>query len=193
MTASKPLPRTLVSAASRHGSTAEIAEHIAKRISSHGVPVTLVGAEDLWRVSGYRAVVIGSAIYEGAWLPSARYATGLAVKAKPRPDVWLFSTGTQGNREVKIPRELHEIAWSTGARDHRLFSGVLNKRHLEFAERARSLRSPEGDFRDWSAIEAWADQIAATLVPAEAPLMPREPDRPVKLAASPSDIVSRAR
>jgi menaquinone-dependent protoporphyrinogen oxidase len=37
---------------------------------------------------------------------------------------------------------------------------------LSFAERmmVKAVRAPEGDFRDWQAIEAWAASIARDLV-----------------------------
>ncbi len=54
---------------------------------------------------------------------------------------------------------------ATGAREHRVFAGRLDRHRLGFAERAvtLALRAPEGDFRDWAAIEAWAAEIAETL------------------------------
>lgn len=61
--------------------------------------------------------------------------------------------------------QVDEILAKTGARDHRLFGGRLDKSRLSFAERAVVLafRAPEGDFRDWAEIEAWAREIAGAL------------------------------
>lgn len=49
----------------------------------------------------------------------------------------------------------------------RIFFGALDHSHLSFAERmmAKAVRAPEGDFRDWKAIEAWAASIAQELDP----------------------------
>ena len=53
-------------------------------------------------------------------------------------------------------------------RGHRLFAGALDRHRLGWGERAlvAALHAPEGDFRDWDAIEDWAGEIAAALKPA---------------------------
>jgi menaquinone-dependent protoporphyrinogen oxidase len=55
---------------------------------------------------------------------------------------------------------------SIGPRDQRLFFGALDHHKLSFAERmmVKAVRAPEGDFRDWQAIEAWAASIARDLL-----------------------------
>jgi menaquinone-dependent protoporphyrinogen oxidase len=57
---------------------------------------------------------------------------------------------------------------ATHARGHRVFVGKLNPGDLGFGERlmAKVVKAPEGDFRDWDAIRAWAREIAAALTPA---------------------------
>jgi menaquinone-dependent protoporphyrinogen oxidase len=47
----------------------------------------------------------------------------------------------------------------------RIFFGALDHNKLSFAERmvVKAVRGPEGDFRDWQAIEAWAESIARDL------------------------------
>ncbi len=52
-----------------------------------------------------------------------------------------------------------------GPRDHRLFQGVLDPSKLGFLERkmAKAVKAPMGDFRDWSVIDDYADEIAAAL------------------------------
>jgi len=57
------------------------------------------------------------------------------------------------------------ILEATGARDHRVFSGKLDRSTLGFAEKAIMLtvRATEGDFRDWEAIREWAREIATEL------------------------------
>lgn len=56
-------------------------------------------------------------------------------------------------------------------RDHRVFAGALDRGTLAGADLGRVERFvaerfvPDGDFRDWPAIDAWADDIARALVP----------------------------
>ena len=54
----------------------------------------------------------------------------------------------------------------TRAIDHRTFAGRLEMGRLHFAERAmvRMIHAPEGDSRDWDAIERFAGEIADELL-----------------------------
>jgi menaquinone-dependent protoporphyrinogen oxidase len=63
------------------------------------------------------------------------------------------------------PVDVAEIARLTRARDHRVFAGKLVRQQLSFPERAivSALRVPQGDFRDWPEIRAWASSIADAL------------------------------
>jgi menaquinone-dependent protoporphyrinogen oxidase len=53
----------------------------------------------------------------------------------------------------------------SGAREHRIFGGRLDKRELGFGEKAlvRMVGAADGDYRPWDEIEAWAAEIATTL------------------------------
>jgi len=64
-----------------------------------------------------------------------------------------------------IGRGLREGGVATKARGHRLFAGKIDKGKLGFGERALllALRVPEGDFRDWAEIAAWATMIAGAI------------------------------
>ena len=52
----------LVSAASMHGATAEIAQAIADELSGQGLTVRVIPPEDVRAVDGYDAVIVGSAV-----------------------------------------------------------------------------------------------------------------------------------
>jgi menaquinone-dependent protoporphyrinogen oxidase len=68
-----------------------------------------------------------------------------------------------------VPKEISELQEVVQARGHRVFFGALEPDTLDFAERAlRKLPAaraglPEGDFRDWAEIDAWAGDIAHEL------------------------------
>ena len=64
--------RALVTAASRHGATHEIATAIAAGLARRGVTAEARPAEELESLDGYDAYVIGSAVYVGRWLEPAR-------------------------------------------------------------------------------------------------------------------------
>jgi menaquinone-dependent protoporphyrinogen oxidase len=51
---------------------------------------------------------------------------------------------------------------SVGARDHHLFRGALDPGRLGFLERraVKAAKQPLGDFREWSDVQSWADEVA---------------------------------
>lgn len=92
------LTRILVSAGSKHGATQEIAERIGSVLKGKGHEVTVSAPADVTDLSGYDAVVLGSAVYAGhpppkiwpRWLddwthPSPR-GCSRAVPSETRPN-----------------------------------------------------------------------------------------------------------
>ncbi len=158
----------LVAYASKHGATEGIARAIADRLRELGVSADVQTVGDVEDLSDQDAVVLGSAVYAGSWMKEAvefvhRYAEPLAE----RP-VWLFSSGPLGEQvkdDEEQPRQLAELRDLIAPIDHRIFFGALDRRKLGFGERmiVKAVKAPDGDFRDWDAIRAWADGIVAVL------------------------------
>lgn len=159
----------LVTAASREGSTIEIAEAIADVLREHGLEVSVHSPTTTDDMSAYDAVVVGSAVYSGHWLESAvTFVRRHADELSSRP-VWLFSSGPVGDparglvrKMAADPVELEELTVLSGARGHRMFAGRLLDGHGPSGLAARAFRLT-GDWRDWPEIEEWASAIAATL------------------------------
>ena len=63
--------KVLVTAASKHGSTHEIGEAIAMQIQALGIPAEFCDLDSPMRHIEASAVVLGSPIYMGRWLPEA--------------------------------------------------------------------------------------------------------------------------
>ncbi|NNJ47912.1 MAG: flavodoxin, partial [Acidimicrobiia bacterium] len=63
------------------------------------------------------------------------------------------------------PVDVADVLSAVNSTVHMLFAGKLDKETLGFAERAitKALKAPDGDFRDWDAISAWATAIASEL------------------------------
>ena len=161
--------RILVSAASKHGSTAEVAAHIAETLHANlpgDVVVDVIPAADVGETTSYDAVILGSAVYLGRWLEDARKLAQRIAADPPRP-VWLFSVGPIGDppKPDEEPAEVGDIVRTTHARGHRLFPGRLDRHGLGLGEKAvvMVLRVPDGDFRDYAEIDSWGTQIAAEL------------------------------
>jgi menaquinone-dependent protoporphyrinogen oxidase len=160
--------RILVSAGSKHGATAEIAEHIGTVLRERGLAVDVADPAEVTNVDGYAAFVLGSAVYAGHWAASARSLADRIAKMRPQVPTWLFSSGPIGDppKPEEDPVDVTDIIEATSAREHRLLSGKIDKSKLSFAEKAIliAVRSPEGDFRDWHEIEEWSGQIADSLI-----------------------------
>ncbi|GAA4735410.1 flavodoxin domain-containing protein [Modestobacter marinus] len=166
-------PRVLVTVASRHGSTAEIAGAVARDLQesaagrSCGLVAVVVPVERDPEPGGFDAVVLGSGVYAGRWLEPARhYAAAHAPALRGRP-VWLLSSGPIGAPPFPPdePHDAEPIRSSVRARGHRVLPGRLDPHRLGIGERAMvtAMRAPVGDFRDWAAVQAWAGEIAEEL------------------------------
>jgi menaquinone-dependent protoporphyrinogen oxidase len=159
--------KVLVSAASRHGATAEIAKAIGETLEAAGLEVAILPPDTVTSLAGIDAVVLGSGVYVGHWLEPARdLVERLGAELAARP-VWLFSSGPIGDppKPEEDPVDLPELMTATGARGHRLFSGLVDKSRLGLGEKVilAAVRAPEGDYRPWDEIRAWAGEIAAAL------------------------------
>ena len=165
--------KVLVAVSSKHGSTREIAESIAGTVREAGIVVEVVDAEHVRSIDGYDAVVIGSALYMGRWMgPARELAKGSADALHARPG-WLFSSGPMAP-DVVDPADAAEgnkLLELVGGREHRVFPGKADRDEFGFFERrvVAMVKSPYGDYRDWTEIEAWAAGIAAELTAAERP------------------------
>jgi len=159
--------RVLVVSASKHGSTTEIARAIGTALLLRMVDTDVRTVESVVSVEGYDAVVLGSGVYMGHWLePAKRFIDDNAAALQQRP-VWLFSSGPLGDppKPVTDPVDVADLIETTHAREHRVFAGSLDKHELGIAERAMvaAVRAPDGDFRPWDEIDAWAGTIVAEL------------------------------
>lgn len=164
--------RVLITAASKHGSTTEIAEAIGRHLADAGLDVDVVGPKQVADLDGYDAVVLGSAVYAGHWMdPAKDLVARLRGPLTSRP-VWLFSSGPIGDPPApeEDAVEVADIVAATDAREHRVLAGNVDMERLRLPEKAivRALRVPVGDYRDWDDVAGWAAQIADTLTEVDA-------------------------
>jgi menaquinone-dependent protoporphyrinogen oxidase len=159
--------KVLVSAASRHGATAEIARAIGDALTLEGIEADVREPEEVASVAAYDGVILGSGVYAGRWLGSAKQLIEREEAALATKPVWLFSSGPLGDpaKPDGPPEDLDLLLKRTHAVGHRLFAGKIDKRQLGIAEKAifAVVRAPEGDFRPWPAIIEWASDIASTM------------------------------
>ena len=171
----------LVAYSSRHGATAEIAEHIATHLTEAGVPAEAMSVHNVQSLEGYDAVVLGASAYMFRWQKEAvRFAHQHAERLASHP-LWLFSSGPIGpdlvnehGVDVLIasrPKEFDGLTELLHPIADKVFFGAYDPTARPIGMSERLVRSipaarkslPSGDYRDWPAIEAWAQEIAATL------------------------------
>ena len=160
----------LVAYGTEHGATAEIAQAIAKTLTAAGFAVDVQRARRVRSLARYRAVVLGSAVYAGRWRGDALRL--LRRRELRDRDVWLFSSGPVGEdkgdpeqleRWTKPPR-VEEIAADLGVHEHVVFGGMVAEDAGFIRKKmARKIPPELRDRRDWDAIDAWAQSIAAGL------------------------------
>lgn len=162
----------LVAYASRYGATREIAEAIGRVLRERGNAVDVRAAGEITRLEGYRAVVLGSALYSGGWLEDAREFLESFQEELAALPVWLFSSGptTPGDPVEALggwayPEDLRPLVASVRPLDIALFAGRIDPEALNLQDWLinRSMRGVSGDFRNWPRIEAWATHIADRL------------------------------
>lgn len=158
--------------ASKHGSTAEIGAAIGDTLRRRDLDVDLVQIDDgsppSLDLDDDDVLVIGSAIYAGEWLKTARrFVNDHSDELRSHP-TWLFSSGPLGDGPSQPidPVSVSHLQKNTRALGHRIFTGKLDRKQLGLAERAlaSAVRAPEGDFRDWSAVDEFATGIADSLI-----------------------------
>jgi menaquinone-dependent protoporphyrinogen oxidase len=157
--------KVLVAYESKHGSTKAIAERIAKTLSTHDLTATARPIDEVVDPGEYDAYVIGSAVYYGGWMKEAvAFVRDHEFWLVDKP-VWLFSSGPIGTSRPADPRDMAMLRQTSKPRDHHVFYGALDRDELSIGERlvVGALKAPDGDFRDWSEIERWAEGIAEAL------------------------------
>lgn len=155
-------PHVLVAFASRHGSTAEVAKAVARRLAERGlttetVPVTQVGG-----LTQFDAVVLGTALYMGRAHKDARRFLHRWERDLASVPFAVFGMGpltTSAHDLEGSRRQLDRALAATPLVDPfavTVFGGVVEPDKLPFP----LSRMTATDARDWVAINAWADEVA---------------------------------
>ncbi|MCC7209661.1 MAG: flavodoxin domain-containing protein [Anaerolineae bacterium] len=175
--------KALVAYATRLGSTIEVAETVGAVLCQADVFVDVRLAQDVTGLDEYVAVVLGSAIRDGKWLPEAvhflkRHQKALAVRPLALFVVSMtMAQDTPENRETVLGYLEPVLGDLPDLKpvDIGLFAGEIDAARLGyFARRAvHKLGAPPGDFRDWDTIRNWAARISPLLLSATPGKPPR--------------------
>jgi menaquinone-dependent protoporphyrinogen oxidase len=159
----------LVTYASSHGSTREVAGAVAGRLREHGLRAELVPAGDVRSLDGYDAVVLGAALYMGRLHADARRFLRRHHGELEQRTTAIFAMGPRTLSEKDVASARHQLDAGLAALpllrpvEVAIFGGVVDPAQLRFP----FSRMPASDARDWTEIEAWADRVAAALAARE--------------------------
>ena len=164
--------KILVAYATKAGSTAEVAAEIGRVVESKsGCKVDVHPVGKLKEVDGYDAVIIGSGIRAGKWLPEATKFVEKHRDALSQIPLAFFtvcltlSEDTEENRRT-VAAYLDPVREIVQPVEVGLFAGAMDYSKLPFILwlLMKAMKTPQGDFRDWEAIRAWADSICPLLL-----------------------------
>ncbi|MBI4786501.1 MAG: flavodoxin domain-containing protein [Chloroflexi bacterium] len=169
--------KILVCYASQAGSTRGVAEAIGKTLNEGGAQVDVRPMQEVQDLAAYRAVVAGSAVHGGEWLPEAiHFMRTHRATLTQKPFAAFLVCMTLSMRNADKYRE-HVATWLEPVRalvrpvSEGLFAGALDIRTIpSFGDRLKFRLSvvfgfwKEGDHRDWNAIRAWANTARPLLL-----------------------------
>jgi menaquinone-dependent protoporphyrinogen oxidase len=158
----------LVTYATRTGSTVEVAAAIGETLRARGCTVDVKPIKEKPAVHGYDAVLVGSAIRYGQWLPEAVTFVKTNQQALNRLPVALFTVhimnrGDDEQSQTKRMAYLNAVCPLLHPVDEVFFAGKGDPAQFSLIEHliGRIISAPVGDFRDWDKIRGWAQTVLA--------------------------------
>jgi len=163
--------RILVTYASQAGATAGVAEAIGKSLAEAGSQVDVRPIKEVTDLSAYQAVVIGSAVHSGKWMPEAvEFAERNQSVLRRMPtaifQVCMMLATDNAQYRSMVPTWLDPLKQKLSPVAAGSFSGaVLLDHYPKFTDKLgmriflASVKLKEGDYRDWKAIRTWAENL----------------------------------
>lgn len=158
--------RILVTYASKAGSTGEVAKAIGDVLAAKGAAVDVLPVDAVKNAQDYQAVIVGSAIRMGRWIPAAaKFVEANKAHLGKVPTAYFNCGG--GLREENEKNRAEALGYmdavsavvkpvAVGA-----FAGKLDFKKLSFLDGMilKAMGDKEGDWRPWEAIRAWAGSL----------------------------------
>jgi menaquinone-dependent protoporphyrinogen oxidase len=166
--------RILIAYGTRAGSTQEIAERIGDILREAGAEVHVRDISEINDISDYQSVIVGSAIRIGNLIPETvnfaqKFRHDLVSKTTAYFVVCMtMCEDTPENRHI-VKQYLEPLGAIKEPVSVGLFAGKIDRSRIEpfwrfMLSQVMEGQMPEGDFRDWYAIGAWAHELAGLLV-----------------------------
>jgi menaquinone-dependent protoporphyrinogen oxidase len=163
--------RLLIAYATRAGSTAEIADALGDAlVGLEGFEIEVLPIEVVKDVTGYAAVVIGSAIRAGNWMPEAvQFVEQHQAALRERPIVYFsvcitLHEDTPENRKI-VAAYTAPVRAIVAPVAEEFFAGLVDPTRFSWILRIlmHLIRTPQGDFRNWEAIQKWGESLPTAL------------------------------
>jgi len=162
--------KVLVAYATLTGSTAGVAKQIGNTLIDKNLTVDVLEADQVNDLSKYETVILGSGIRGGTFFAKANafLEKNKAILEQKNFHVFLvcltMREDTSANRAT-VAGYLEPVRAQVKPRTEGLFAGAYDSSKVNFMEKLimRAMHAPEGDFRKWDEISAWAERIATTI------------------------------
>lgn len=158
--------RILVTYASKAGSTGEVARAIGEVLTAKGATVDVTPVNGVANLQDYQAVIIGSAIRMGRWMPEAKSFVETNQAYLRQVPTAYFNCGLGLREESEKTRGealgyMDSVCSIVEPVSRGAFAGKLDYSKLSFLEGLimKAMGDQPGDFRPWETIRAWAESL----------------------------------
>ncbi len=168
--------KILVAYSSRVGSTSGVAKAIGKTLAKLGMQVDVRLMNDVKDLTQYQAVIAGSAIRDKKWLPEAMmflntFKQDLASRPFAAFLVCITLAMPNGSNYLNFVQDfMQPVRAVVKPVFEGYFAGALDYSKVPFIPEGMQLRilsaaskTPPGDYRDWTAIDSWAESLPVRL------------------------------
>jgi menaquinone-dependent protoporphyrinogen oxidase len=163
--------KVLVVYGTKSGCTSGVAERIGSALADAGMSVEVLPAEARPDPVGYDGVVVGSGVRVGQWHSAVKeWVTVNADSLKARPTAFFtvcLTIASDPEKTDEVRAYIDPLLAESGIEpvDIGLFGGWFEPKQFNLLERTvlKAMKAPQGDHRDWDAIDAWTAGVAAKL------------------------------
>jgi menaquinone-dependent protoporphyrinogen oxidase len=158
--------RILVTYASKAGSTAEIAAKIGEHLGERGFKVDVINVKSKPDPKDYQAVILGSCIRMGGWLPEMMdfiKANQFALNSIQAAlfTVHLLNIGDDETSKAARTAYMDKVRALMPGKEEVYFLGAMDFSKLSRLDRfiSKMVKTEESDLRDWGKIKFWSETV----------------------------------
>ena len=160
--------KILVTYATLAGSTVEVAAAIGEALSKRDLAVEVKPVKEKPNLANYQAILMGSAVRMGSWLPEAVDFVKTNQQALNKMPVAIFTvhmnnTGEDDESRAARLAYLDAVRPLLNQAEEVYFAGKLDFASLSFLDQlvVKMVKGVEADRRDWDKIRNWVPAILA--------------------------------